>query len=521
MVPRALAPGAGRSYAAAVGTSILGTAVRRVEDPDLVTGRGTFVDDLVASGEVAGVLHAVFVRCRSPHATITAVDTDAAAGARASPWSSPAPTWPTRPVPLFAQANAEVRRRALAGDRVRYVGDPVALVVADTVARARGRRRPRRRGLRGPARRWSTWRPPSRRGAPQQSTSAAPGNVALRRTRRGRPAGGRRGRRARADREQPARRRADRAPRGPGRPAAAGRVRHGAARPHRLGLHPAPAPRPSGCWPAARAWTPSAVRVVAPHVGGAFGGKAGSSPDHAAVASPPPRLGRPVAWVETRSRGDAVDAGPRAGAVRRARARPATGGSPACGPGWWATAAPTAASAAPSRPGSTRTMGQGPYVVPRVRWDAVGCSPTPPPWAPSAAPAGPRRRRMLERAAGPRRRRARAGARGAPPPQLRAPRRVPLHHARPGPPTTPATTTAPLDEALRVADVDGCRRRAGAAPARPATPASSASASPPTSRSPASAGSELGRVEVARRRLGHRAGRHLGARAGPRHRRSR
>ena len=43
------------------------------------------------------------------------------------------------------------------------------------------------------------------------------------------------------------------------------------------------------------------VRVVAPHVGGAFGGKAGTSSDHAAIAIAARRLGRPVKWVETRS----------------------------------------------------------------------------------------------------------------------------------------------------------------------------------------------------------------------------
>ena len=43
------------------------------------------------------------------------------------------------------------------------------------------------------------------------------------------------------------------------------------------------------------------VRVVAPHVGGAFGGKAGIGTDHAAVALAAVRLGRPVKWAETRS----------------------------------------------------------------------------------------------------------------------------------------------------------------------------------------------------------------------------
>ncbi len=40
------------------------------------------------------------------------------------------------------------------------------------------------------------------------------------------------------------------------------------------------------------------LRVVAPHVGGAFGGKAGLGAEHAAVVAAALRLQRPVSWVE-------------------------------------------------------------------------------------------------------------------------------------------------------------------------------------------------------------------------------
>jgi carbon-monoxide dehydrogenase large subunit len=46
---------------------------------------------------------------------------------------------------------------------------------------------------------------------------------------------------------------------------------------------------------------PDRVRVIAPHVGGAFGGKAGMLPDHTAVVGAALALGRPLSWVETRS----------------------------------------------------------------------------------------------------------------------------------------------------------------------------------------------------------------------------
>src|SRR4029453_12604896 len=42
------------------------------------------------------------------------------------------------------------------------------------------------------------------------------------------------------------------------------------------------------------------VRVVAPHVGGGFGGKAGVSVEHAVAIAIALRLGRPLTWIETR-----------------------------------------------------------------------------------------------------------------------------------------------------------------------------------------------------------------------------
>ncbi|MDH4147724.1 MAG: molybdopterin-dependent oxidoreductase, partial [Acidimicrobiia bacterium] len=43
------------------------------------------------------------------------------------------------------------------------------------------------------------------------------------------------------------------------------------------------------------------LRVIAPHVGGGFGGKAGLCPEYTAVAAAAQKLGRPVTWTETRS----------------------------------------------------------------------------------------------------------------------------------------------------------------------------------------------------------------------------
>ncbi|WP_424627833.1 xanthine dehydrogenase family protein molybdopterin-binding subunit [Bradyrhizobium sp. SYSU BS000235] len=57
-----------------MGVRYFGSAVRRVEDPVLITGRGKYLDDL----KIAGVLHAAFVRAGHAHARIVTVDCTAA-----------------------------------------------------------------------------------------------------------------------------------------------------------------------------------------------------------------------------------------------------------------------------------------------------------------------------------------------------------------------------------------------------------------------------------------------------------
>ena len=49
----------------------MGTAVRRVEDPELLRGHGTYVDNIVPTG----ALHCVFVRSPLAHARLGTVDT--------------------------------------------------------------------------------------------------------------------------------------------------------------------------------------------------------------------------------------------------------------------------------------------------------------------------------------------------------------------------------------------------------------------------------------------------------------
>ncbi|MDX6744891.1 xanthine dehydrogenase family protein molybdopterin-binding subunit [Actinocorallia sp. A-T 12471] len=116
------APTAGSRYA--------GTRVRRVEDRRLLTGHGTFVDDVTRPGQ----LHACFVRSPLARARIEAIDAsealalDGVHAVYTAADLNPAvrEAWYT----LIGQVE-DVPRPPLAEDEVRFVGDPVALVVAD------------------------------------------------------------------------------------------------------------------------------------------------------------------------------------------------------------------------------------------------------------------------------------------------------------------------------------------------------------------------------------------------------
>ena len=112
--------------------SILGTAVRRVEDPDLLLGRAEFVDDL----RVPDALHLVFVRSTYAHARVLSVDADEA---RAGPGVVAVFTAADLNLPLYEgliKLNERCARPPLAVDKVRFVGDAVAAVVAETRAAA-------------------------------------------------------------------------------------------------------------------------------------------------------------------------------------------------------------------------------------------------------------------------------------------------------------------------------------------------------------------------------------------------
>ena len=116
--------------------SILGTRVLRVEDPRFITTGGRYVDDLRIDGEVPfrGAAVAHYVRSAVAHGTITSIDT---AEAKAMPDVIAVFTAADLALePLPSRFNPAVARTLLAADRVRFVGEPVAVVVAATAAAA-------------------------------------------------------------------------------------------------------------------------------------------------------------------------------------------------------------------------------------------------------------------------------------------------------------------------------------------------------------------------------------------------
>jgi carbon-monoxide dehydrogenase large subunit len=120
-----------------------GQAVRRVEDPALVRGLGQFTDDVNPPGQVFGA----FVRSTQAHARILAIDSAAVRvmpGVLAVHTGADLVAAGVKPIPLApafkrpdGQPMTAAPRRALAHEVVRCVGEPVALIVAETRAAAK------------------------------------------------------------------------------------------------------------------------------------------------------------------------------------------------------------------------------------------------------------------------------------------------------------------------------------------------------------------------------------------------
>jgi carbon-monoxide dehydrogenase large subunit len=129
-----ISDGAGRSTVEAGSPGLLGARLPRVEDDHLLRGAGRFLADVPS----VGMLHAVFVRSPHPHARIAGISADAAGGLPGVHAVLSADDLPHAPLvdAVAIPGLARTPQPALARDRVRFVGEPVAIVLAETRALA-------------------------------------------------------------------------------------------------------------------------------------------------------------------------------------------------------------------------------------------------------------------------------------------------------------------------------------------------------------------------------------------------
>src|SRR5438270_5178946 len=122
--------------------AMVGSPIKRREDPRLITGQATYVDDI----KIPGMLHMVVLRSPYGHARINSINTDAA---RKHPGVVAVYTAEDLKgvvgnvaiaVPLGKIAEGMGNRGALADGKVRFYGDPVAVVIADDRYTARDAR---------------------------------------------------------------------------------------------------------------------------------------------------------------------------------------------------------------------------------------------------------------------------------------------------------------------------------------------------------------------------------------------
>ena len=112
-----------------------GASIRRSEDPRILTGAGRYVDDI----KLPGMLHAAFVRSPLAHGRVLSVDVSAArelpgvvaviTGAELEAMTVPGPD---ALMALMSWAGPTPQFSLLATDKVRFAGDPVAVVVAES-----------------------------------------------------------------------------------------------------------------------------------------------------------------------------------------------------------------------------------------------------------------------------------------------------------------------------------------------------------------------------------------------------
>ena len=119
-------------------TRIFGSGIRRREDPRLITGQSSYTDDI----QLVGLAHAAIMRSPHGHARITSIDTSAAQSAPGvvAVYTGVDIEGKLTPIPCaWVVPDSDVKAvayPAIAKDVVRYVGDAVAVVVAESRVQA-------------------------------------------------------------------------------------------------------------------------------------------------------------------------------------------------------------------------------------------------------------------------------------------------------------------------------------------------------------------------------------------------
>jgi carbon-monoxide dehydrogenase large subunit len=337
--------------------SILGTRVVRTEDPGLLTGSRKYLADL----ELPNKLHAVFVRSDVAHGIINEIHTEDAVGMPGVVEILTAADLGVAPHHGFAVVHDDFKRPPLADGRVRFVGEPIAVVLAETFAE----------GEDAAEMVWADIEPlPAHVDAEAALADAAepifPDHGDNRAT-------------VIVDKPRTDLSIADIVVRGryvnqrmavvPMEPDccaaevdSTGRMTFWASTQMPHGLH--------GQLAEALGIDPAQLRVITPQVGGGFGGKAGIHAEYSVVAAATRRTGRPVVWVPPRS--DDMKALPHSrGQIQYAELGCTNDGRftglkvRLVGD---AGAYPTVGA---MLPGGTRRMAQGTYAFPTIEFDVA------------------------------------------------------------------------------------------------------------------------------------------------------
>ena len=114
--------------------SILGNRVLRKEDPKFLTTGGVYVDDLIDEPLLAGALHVTYARSTVAHGHLLSIDTSDAASMPGVVAIITARDLDLQPTP--SPYNPGISRYLMAkeGDKVRFVGEPIAAIISETAA---------------------------------------------------------------------------------------------------------------------------------------------------------------------------------------------------------------------------------------------------------------------------------------------------------------------------------------------------------------------------------------------------